>query len=71
MTNINIQKEVQSILKEGFLDKESRFLKQWRRYFSIYPVDGLYSPPKHSSHSRNAKSIVHPLKSSRSSKLLL
>lgn len=32
MADINVQKEVQSILKEGFLDKESRFLKQWRRY---------------------------------------
>lgn len=31
MDNINIDKEVQSILKEGFLDKQSRFLKTWRR----------------------------------------
>lgn len=31
MATIDIQKEVQSILKEGFLEKESRFLKSWRR----------------------------------------
>lgn len=33
MQNINIEKEVQSILKEGSLDKQSRFLKTWRRYW--------------------------------------
>lgn len=41
MADINVQKEVQSILKEGFLDKESRFLKQWRRYLIVKVVDGL------------------------------
>lgn len=40
MADINVAKEVQSILKEGFLDKESRFLKQWRRYHSSYAVAG-------------------------------
>ena len=35
MADINVQKEVQSIMKEGFLDKESRFLKQWRRYLDL------------------------------------
>ena len=32
MADINVQAEIQSILKEGFLDKQSRFLKTWRRY---------------------------------------
>ena len=36
MANIKVQEEVQSIIKEGFLDKQSRFLKSWRRYsFSL------------------------------------
>lgn len=35
MSNINVQQEVQSIIKEGFLDKQSRFLKSWRRYCSL------------------------------------
>lgn len=32
---INIEKEVQSIIKEGFLDKQSRFWKSWRRCISL------------------------------------
>jgi len=31
MNNINIEKEVQTIVKEGYLDKQSRFWKSWRR----------------------------------------
>lgn len=42
MNNINLEKEVQSIIKEGFLDKQSRFLKSWRRYTSSYSADGSY-----------------------------
>jgi hypothetical protein len=44
MININIEKEVQNIVKEGYLDKESRFLKTWRRYFCVNSVAGLCSP---------------------------
>lgn len=32
MNSINLEKELQSIVKEGFLDKQSRFWKTWRRY---------------------------------------
>lgn len=33
--NINIEREVQTVLKEGFLDKQSRIIKSWRR-LAIY-----------------------------------
>ena len=31
MDNSSILKEIQTIQKEGFLDKRSRFLKSWRK----------------------------------------
>ena len=39
--NIDIEREVQTILKEGFLDKQSRIIKSWRRYMLYYKAVGL------------------------------
>ena len=29
-----LQKETSNVLKEGFLEKQSRFFKSWRQYLS-------------------------------------
>lgn len=62
MYNINIEKEVQSIIKEGFLDKESRFWKTWRRYILINSADGLCSHRRPSLLLKTARCILRPLR---------
>jgi hypothetical protein len=36
MDNAEILKEIESIQKEGYCDKQSRFLKSWRKYLLFH-----------------------------------
>ena len=40
MEPIDINKDLEKIIKEGFLEKESRFLKSWRKYPPLHADDG-------------------------------
>ena len=63
MENVDMAKDLEKILKEGFLEKESRHLKTWRKYHTVNQDAGLYSPPTHSTPSRSEKYTVTPRKS--------
>lgn len=54
---INIEKEVQSIIKEGFLDKQSRFLKSWRRY--AFLTQSLVRPHAPGPHDLQGPQSLH------------
>lgn len=67
--NINIEREVQTVLKEGFLDKQSRILKSWRRFTIFYLAVGLYLLLNACLHLKTEKYILPQLKSSPSKPL--
>lgn len=37
----DLNKDLEKIIKEGYLEKESRFFKSWRKYVYSYSGDGL------------------------------
>lgn len=42
MEIIDISKDIEKIIKEGFMEKESRFIKSWRKYTLNYKGVGLF-----------------------------
>lgn len=63
----NMLDDLKNIMKEGWLEKESRFLKTWRKY-NHSPLThlgaGSYSPKPHYTPLKTKNSTKNPPKSS-------